>query len=106
MFAKILHKLNAEATLYGLTCAFGASGARSPWRAPGDEPNQNELLLDDDYVDDALFCGLEVGSCWNVVRKLRALVRLVIDIFAGHALRLNFGPGKSEAMLKPAREVG
>ena len=51
------------------------------------------------FADDTAFM-IVADTALGIIAKVRALVEIVVNVFVGHGLRLNFKPSKSEVMIK------
>ena len=64
----------------------------------GRSATKDEELVDSTYVVDDSFC-LRTDSAEALPDKLRQATEIAIEVFAAHAMELNFGEGKTEAII-------
>ena len=93
-----LEQLSGELAEAGLECTLPFSPDR--WEHPPEGPTSETKLCDVSYVDDALFATV-VPLASDLPRTAATSASIVRRFFSDRGMQLNFGSGKTEALLVP-----
>ena len=97
LLARVSREVNEALSREGLQFSLPTAGVHEPLFTDAPCP-QDTCVRDIQYVDDDVFPFVHKDP-EQIVDQLARAIPIVVDIFASHALVLNFKPGKSEVLL-------